>query len=115
MKTIIKSLIFISILFVNTAYAHVGLESSTPKNNAMLMASPKKLDLNFSGEVRLIKVVLKKNKGQKIDFGFKPQKQAQKSFSWALPKLSPANYEVEWTIMGKDGHLMKNKLGFMVH
>ncbi|PKI14917.1 copper resistance CopC family protein [Colwellia sp. 12G3] len=115
MKKIIKLLIILSFTVSSLAFAHVGLNISIPKDNAMLMQSPESLVLTFTKEVRVVKVILKDSKDNEVDFGFKLNKDSAAEFSWALPKLIPSNYRVEWTIMGADGHKMKGKFGFMVH
>ena len=115
MKTLIKFLTVISIAFSSAAFAHVHLEKSVPVDNAMLMKTPEKLALAFSKKVRVIKISLKNKKGEKIKFGFKPTKEASAEFTWKLPKLAPANYVVDVTFLGKDGHKMKDSFGFMVH
>ncbi|AWB69052.1 copper resistance protein CopC [Saccharobesus litoralis] len=113
MKKLLTLLFTLTITF--SALGHAKLEAITPSNNAMLMHSPKELALSFNHAVKAVKVVLKKKKGQVVNFSFKPSKHAQKQFKWALPKLSPAMYEVEWTILGSDGHKIKGSSEFMVH
>jgi methionine-rich copper-binding protein CopC len=115
MKTLIKFLTVISIVFSSAVFAHVHLEKSVPADNAMLMKTPEKLTLAFSKEVRVVKIALKNKKGEKVKFGFKPTKEAHTEFTWKLPKLTPANYIVDVTFLGKDGHKMKDSFGFMVH
>lgn len=115
MKTLINILVAISFVFSSSVFAHVNLEKSIPANNAMLMSAPEELTLTFSKEVRLIKVSLKNKQGKKVTFGFKPSKEASNEFSWKLPKLASANYIVDVTFLGKDGHKMKDNFGFMVH
>lgn len=115
MKALIKILAVTSIVFSSAVFAHVYLEKSVPSDNAMLMSTPEKLTLTFSKKLRLVKVSLKNKQGKKVKFGFKPSKEASNEFSWKLPKLTPANYTVDVTYLGKDGHKMKNSFGFMVH
>lgn len=115
MKTLIKFLAVISVVISSTVFAHVNLEKSIPADNEMLMSTPEKLTLTFSKEVRLVKVSLKNKQGKKVKFGFKPSKEASSEFSWRLPTLAPANYIVDVTFLGKDGHKMKTSIGFMVH
>ncbi|WP_206485111.1 copper resistance CopC family protein [Thalassotalea sp. G2M2-11] len=115
MNLIIKFLIVISLAISSTVFAHVHLEKSVPADSAMLMKAPEALSLTFSKEVRVVKVSLRNNQGDKINFGFKPVKAASKQFSWQLPKMAPASYTVNITFLGKDGHKMKDSFGFMVH
>ncbi|KMT66767.1 copper resistance protein CopC [Catenovulum maritimum] len=115
MKKLIKFLTVISVVFSSAVFAHVHLEKSVPADNAMLMKTPEKLALTFSKEVRVVKVTLQSKKGEKVKFGFKPSKEASSEFTWKLPKLAPANYVVDVTFLGKDGHKMKDSFSFMVH
>jgi len=114
-KTIIKFLTLITFAFSTSVLAHVHLHKSIPTNNAMLMTTPENLSLTFTKEVKIVKLTLKNKSGDKIKFGFKPTKQAKSEFFWKLPTLVPANYVVEATFLGKDGHKMKDSFGFMVH
>ncbi len=115
MKSLIKFLTVISVVFSSAVFAHVQLEKSVPADNAMLMQTPEELTFTFSKEVRVVKITLKNKKGKKIQFGFKPTKEASAEFTWKLPKLAPENYVVDVTFLGKDGHKMKDSIGFMVH
>jgi methionine-rich copper-binding protein CopC len=79
------------------------------------MKTPDELTLAFSKEDLVVKITMKNKKGEKVKFGFKPTKGAYTEFTWKLPKLAPANYVVDVTFLGKDGHKMKDSFGFMVH
>ncbi|MGJ8680433.1 hypothetical protein [Paraglaciecola sp.] len=48
MKTLIKFLTVISVVFSSAVFAHVHLEKTVPADNAMLMKTPEELKLNFS-------------------------------------------------------------------
>ncbi|GHE92676.1 copper resistance CopC family protein [Thalassotalea profundi] len=115
MKKLIKFLTVISVVFSSAVFAHVHLEKSVPADNAMLMNPPEELTLMFTKEVRVVKITLKNKQGKKVNFGFKPTKEASAEFTWKLPELAPANYIVDVTFLGKDGHKMKDSFGFMVH
>ena len=56
MKTLIKFLTVISVVFSSAVFAHVHLEKSVPADNAMLMNPPEELTLMFTKEVRVVKV-----------------------------------------------------------
>ena len=103
MKTLIKFLTVISVVFSSAVFAHVHLEKSVPADNAMLMNPPEELTLVFTKEVRVVKVSLAN------------KQVATSKFTWKLPKLAPANYTVDVTFLGNDGHKMKHSFGFMVH
>ena len=115
MKTLIKFLTVISVVFSSAVFAHVHLEKSVPADNAMLMNPPEELTLVFTKEVRVVKVSLANKQGEEFKFGFEPSKVATSKFTWKLPKLAPAKYAVDVTFLGNDGHKMKHSFGFMVH
>ncbi len=115
MKTVIKFLSVITLIFSSATFAHVKLQSSVPADNAMLATSPQVLTLSFSKKVRLVKVLLTNNQEEQVNFGFKPTQEASKEFSWQIPLLSPATYNVEMIFLGGDGHKMKDSFSFMVH
>lgn len=114
MKTLIKVLTIVSLLLSVNAYAHVSLKTSMPADQAILSQAPQSLSLTFSKNVKIVKLTLKNQQGEKIKFGFKPTKQASNQFSWQLPKLTPANYTIAMTFLGKDGHKMKDSISFTV-
>ena len=104
MKKLIKFLTVISVVFSSAVFAQVHLEKSVPADNAMLMSPPEELTLVCLTVGALPKRV-----------GFEPSKVATSKFTWKLPKLAPANYTVDVTFLGNDGHKMKHSFGFMVH
>jgi len=102
-------------LLSNLAVAHSGLQDSTPANGAMLNQSPEDLMLEFSMEVKLVKVQLTDQSGEAIKLINKPSKNFETNFSIALPLLDMGSYKVKWIAMGKDAHKMKGDFTFMLH
>ncbi|WP_019029733.1 copper resistance CopC family protein [Colwellia piezophila] len=112
----IKILLTVTLLFISSSVlAHAGLKSSLPKDGAMLMASPKLLQLAFTKDVHLVKLTVSDQNGALMPIEFKPSAKTSANYSLALPLLPSSNYQVNWTIMGKDAHKMKGKFAFMVH
>ncbi|GAW96572.1 MULTISPECIES: copper resistance CopC family protein [Colwellia] len=112
----IKLLLTITLLFISSSVlAHAGLKTSLPKDGAMLMASPKVLQLVFTKDVRLVKLTLADKSGALLPIEFKPSTTAASSYKLVLPNLPSSNYQVNWTVMGMDAHKMKGKFTFMVH
>lgn len=109
-----KSLLMATALLSAGVSAHVHLESTVPVAESTVATSPDTLSLTFSGEVKVIKVKLSDDNGKKVDFGFKPVVKAAKTKSWKLPELPAGEYDVEWTVMGKDGHKMEDFYTFTV-
>ena len=98
-----------------SVFAHTGLTSSLPADNAMLMKSPEVIEVTFGNPVRLVSLSIANTKGEPIETAFKPSMEASDTFSYNLPMLMPSTYKVSWTIMGDDGHKMKGDFSFMVH
>ncbi|PAJ71888.1 copper resistance protein CopC [Pseudoalteromonas sp. NBT06-2] len=115
MKFFNTAITLLSLALTFSASAHVSLKQSTPKSDAMLMQSPEKLSLTFSGDVRLAKVTVKNAKNKAMDINFKPSATPNNNFSWSLPNLETGNYTVKWFALGGDGHKMSESFNFMVH
>jgi methionine-rich copper-binding protein CopC len=101
-------------LISNLVSAHSGLTYSTPESGAMLMQPPGDLILEFSMEVKLVKVQLTDQSGESIKLINKPSKNFATNFSIALPVLDTGSYKVKWIAMGKDAHKMKGDFTFML-
>ena len=101
-------------LLSNLAIAHSGLKHSTPANGAMLNQSPENLMLEFSMEVKLVKVQLTDQSGVEIKLIKKPSKNFETNCSIALPMLDTGSYKVKWIAMGKDAHKMEGDFTFML-
>lgn len=114
MKNVFNAFIFASLFVSNAVLAHVDLKSSTPSADAVLMESPKELSLAFSGDVRLINVVLLGEQGAPIEFGFQPSGESLSQKAWDLPNLATGSYSVKMTFFGNDGHKMKDGFSFTV-
>ena len=98
-----------------SVFAHTGLTSSLPADNAMLMKSPEVIEVTFGNPVRLVSLSIANTKGEPVETAFKPSMEASDTFSYNLSMLMPSTYKVSWTIMGDDGHKMKGDFSFMVH
>lgn len=95
------------------ALAHGELSSSAPGHEAVVV-SPEQLVLNFSDEVRLLRLALVHGASHTIDFGFSPSTEAQRTFTHDLPDLMIGTHTVDWTIVGTDGHTVSGTFNFVV-
>jgi methionine-rich copper-binding protein CopC len=98
-----------------SVFAHTGLTSSVPADNAILMKSPEMIEVTFEDDVRLVSLLVVNSKEEAIEIDFALIMEASKTFSYDLPMLAANTYKVSWTIMGEDGHKMKGDFSFMVH
>lgn len=95
------------------ALAHGELSSSAPGHEAVVV-SPEQLVLNFSDDVRLLRLALVHGASHNIDFGFSPSTEAQRTFTHDLPDLMLGTHTVDWTIIGTDGHTVSGTFNFVV-
>ena len=92
--------------------AHVHLSKTVPAAKSVTTTTPEKLVLGFTAEVKVIKLKLTDATGESVDFGFKPVVQSAKRMEWSLPALAPGEYQVNWTVLGTDGHKMEGSYTF---
>ena len=97
-----------------SAFAHVALTDSMPKADSTVNVAPESLMLMFTEEVKLLKAAIAPEGGKEMDIGFKPMSMAMKHFNVALPSLSEGVYQVNWTVMGSDGHRMDESFSFTI-
>jgi len=109
-KTLTLTLLFVS----SQLLAHAGLKTSEPKNGAVLMQSPEKLQLEFTKAVRLVKVTITSKAGKNIPLEFDGRGKPSIAYSIQLPKLINSDYQVSWMAMGSDTHKMKGSFRFIV-
>ena len=114
MKTF-KMIVIVSLLVLsNLASAHSRLKHSIPKYGATLNKPPEELILEFTSQVKLVRLQLMEQAGKSIKLKIKPSENFETTFSIALPMLDTGRYNVKWIAMGKDAHKMKGDFPFTV-
>ena len=112
LKTSLWAFAFIACVSLSmTASAHNVLKSTTPAGGSMLDRSPSELALDFNGQVRLVKLSLKRS-DESIDVGFKPDLTAATSFIVPVPELASGAYSLEFSVIGEDGHTVAGHFNF---
>ena len=112
LKTSLRAFAFIACVSLSmTASAHNVLKSSTPADGSTLDRSPSELALDFNGQVRLVKLSLKRS-DESIDVGFKPDLTAATSFIVPVPELASGAYSLEFSVIGEDGHTVAGRFNF---
>lgn len=98
-----------------TTWAHSKISTSIPAEGATAKAGLSDITLGFSGPVRLMLVKIR-NTETKSDFkaDFKPSTGFATSFPFKVPPMTAGAYQVNWTAVAKDGHVMKGTLSFKV-
>jgi len=101
-------------LGASVLFAHTDLANSNPGDGAVLNEAPHMIELNFTGNVRLLRFSMSGGDDQAVTTDFSPSAAEQSHFSVALPPLEQDSYSVKWAIMGGDGHLVEKSFGFTV-
>jgi copper transport protein len=94
--------------------AQVELKETNPVNGSVIRQAPDQLELSFTEEVQLLRVAVSGIETKMIPTSFKPTTTAQTNFSIPLPGLDEDSYVVAWTVKGKDGREVEDKLTFTV-
>ncbi len=111
----IKSLYVLTLLlFSNLLLAHSNIKSSSPSDGEILDKSPEVISLAFLNPVKLIKFKLVSSDQNPVNTDFKPSMVDRSDFRIIPEELPNGQYTVFWTIMGVDGHKMKNEFKFKV-
>jgi methionine-rich copper-binding protein CopC len=95
-------------------FAHAELKQANPANGSIVNEAPAELELVFTEEVQLLKLAISGIDGKMVATSFKPTAVSRTTFSVPLPALAKDAYVVAFTIIGKDGHQVENKLRFIV-
>jgi methionine-rich copper-binding protein CopC len=94
--------------------AQAELKEAFPVNGSIIREAPAQLELSFTEEVRLLKVAVSGIETKMVPTAFKPSTTAQTHFSIPLPGMDEDAYVVAWTVLGKDGRQVEDKLTFIV-
>lgn len=98
-----------------TAAAHAKMASSVPEDGATVPAGLSEVQLDFSKPMRLTAVHVTRT-GDKQEVAAKGKLPAsfQKSAKIALDPLPTGAYEVHWSAVADDGHVMDGTFKFTV-
>lgn len=100
------------LLHTSTLQAHTELSNIVPADGAVINQSLSALELSFTADVRLLRLALMHAGQHSVDIGFKPAADTKRQFSVPLTNLQEGPYELQWTIMGADGHTMEGSSDF---
>lgn len=96
------------------ALAHAKMAASKPADGSTVAAGVSQIELNFSKPLRLSMVHVRD--GNKHDIPLKSE--LPTAFAPAVKinvdGLAPGSYEVSWTAVAEDGHVMKGAFAFSV-
>lgn len=116
MKKFIFFLMF-SLIFLgtNNVYAHTGLESSSPANGETIKEELEQITLTFETKIEQgSKLILLDSAGNEVEL--ESMEVADNKLIGILPSPLESNgYEVQWDIIGADGHVIEGEYTFTVN
>ena len=100
--------------FVNSALAHTGLESSSPQNGDVINEELQQITLTFEGKVEQGSTFeLQNSTGESISVENISLSENQIVGNFSNP-LENGEYQVNWNIIGADGHPIEGEFSFSV-
>jgi hypothetical protein len=100
---------------IAAALAHAKMNASIPKDGETVAAGLSEIQLQFSKPLRLTLIHVRRVEGQKeITVSSELPKSFVDSANVAVDALQAGSYEVSWTAVSKDGHVMKGSFTFSV-
>ncbi|NOU88659.1 hypothetical protein GC102_23320 [Paenibacillus sp. LMG 31460] len=110
----VLGILFVSLSFSNLALAHTGFDKSNPPANAVVTNELKELTLTFEGKLESLST-FKLFDSKKQEIKLDKVLLIDKVMTGILSQpLSNDTYEVQWTIVGEDGHPIQGKYSFSV-
>lgn len=113
-----RSAAFAAVLIVAgiaAALAHAKMSASIPKDGETVVAGLSEIQLRFSKPLRLTLIHVRHVEGQtEIAARSELPKSFVDSAKVAVDALQAGSYEVSWTAVSKDGHVMKGSFAFSV-
>ncbi len=99
-----------------TAFAHAGLESSTPSANSVLEEAPAEIVLDFDEaiEAALSSITLFDSDGQAVELGSPSSGDDDTIVKVAVPAIGDGIYAVVWRVTSADGHVVDGAFSFQV-
>jgi copper resistance protein C len=97
----------------SVALGHTTIESSEPRNNAVLGASPAQIRIRFEHPAMLTSVAVEAAGQKARRLEFEPMTSAL-DFTLLDPQLVPGRNEIRWKGLSDDGHVIGGTLVFVV-
>lgn len=100
----------------STAFAHSEMNKSVPKDGETVAAGLSQIELKFTNDLRLTlaKISREVGKGAEEIAITRIPKAFTSHVTLSVPSLQAGDYEVTWTGVGKDGHVMSGSFTFTV-
>ena len=97
-----------------TALAHAKMTASTPKDGSAVAAGLSQIELTFSKPLRLSMVHVRDANKHDITLKSALPTAFAPVVKINFDSLTPGAYEVAWTAVAEDGHVMKGTFSFSV-
>ena len=123
-------LILLCLLFPLSALAHSPLSNVSPEDGTKLDDAPSEISMVFKSPAKLIKLELLKEQasakksllgglfgndgGKVVPLPNAVLMEMSDTHVIPLPKITGGDYQVKWTAMGEDGHVIKGDFAFTV-
>jgi methionine-rich copper-binding protein CopC len=115
MKKLLLIPLFFFLLFVDNVFAHTGLESSTPQNGDIVTENLEQITLTFKTKIEQGSTFELNNfLGETITVENMTIAENQLTGHLSKP-LENGEYNVNWNIIGADGHQIDGKIPFTVN
>ena len=122
--------ILLCLLFPLSALAHSPLSNISPGDGAKIEDAPTEISMVFKSPAKLIKLELLKEQasakksllgglfgndgGKVVPLPNAVLMEMSDTHVIPLPKITGGDYQVKWTAMGEDGHVIKGDFAFTV-
>ena len=97
-----------------TALAHAKMTASKPADGSTVAAGVSEIELNFSKPLRLSMVHVRDASKHDIPLKSALPTAFAPVVKISVDSLAPGAYEVAWTAVAEDGHVMKGTFAFSV-
>ena len=96
------------------ALAHAKMTASTPKDGSTVAAGLSQIELNFSKPLRLSMVHVRDAAQHEVPLKSELPTPLASEVKIDVESLTPGSYQVSWTAVAEDGHVMKGTFAFSV-
>ncbi len=99
-----------------TGLAHIHLDRSEPAKDAVVSEAPRAIKLWFTGRVEadFSEIVITDADGTPIDTGDPVASSNRRGVEVAVEGLVSGKYQVNWSVVARDGHRMRGDFSFTV-
>ena len=94
--------------------AHAKMTASKPADGSTVAAGLSEIELNFSKPLRLSMVHVRDESKHEVALRSALPPTFGPAFKLSTEALTPGSYEVTWTAVAEDGHVMKGAFTFSV-